>query len=178
MTDDEFDARFSALGGIEPSPRVVDKTIRAWQAERRRSGSRTRILAAVGMAAMAALSLLVISDPAERGDPALMVERGSGDMLPSVVIKAAVRYGSGSVERFAVNQRYAAGDTLMFRVQCSAPATVTLRREGVVLWSGQVPAGESDLPVSYAFEPGEGPARFTVEGGAEPQTVYVPAVKP
>ncbi len=178
MTDDEFDARFGALGSIEPPARLVDKTMAAWQGERGRGASRTRIFAGVGMAAMAALSLLVVSDPADRGDPALMVERGTGDNRPTVTIKAAIRSNSGSVERFATNQRYAAGDTLMLRVQCSAPATVTLRREGVVLWSGSVPAGETDLPVSYAFEAGEGPARFIVEGGAETQTVYVPAVMP
>ncbi len=178
MTDEEFDARFGALGSIEPPARVVDKTLAAWRSERQRSAWRTRAFAVTGMVAMAALSLFVVSDPAERGDPALMVERGSGDTLPTVVIKAAIRSTRGSVERFATNQRYAAGDTLMLRVQCSAPATVTLRREGVVLWSGSVPAGETDLPVSYAFEAGEAPARFTVEGGAQTQTVYVPAVMP
>jgi hypothetical protein len=178
MTDAELDLQFAGLGGVEPPELVVHRTIAAVKADRQRSALRTRVFAAAGMMVMAALTLLVVSGPPEKGDPAQLVERGAGPVLPAVELKVAVRHADGTVERFATNQRYAAGDTLMFRVAASAPATLRLVREGAVLWSGPVPAGETDLPVGYTLEPGEAPARFVVEGGAESLTLYLPAVAP
>jgi len=178
VTDQEFDARFGDLGPIEPPELVVRRTVAAYQTERRRGAVRVRVFAVGGMALMAALSLMVVSGPPDRGDPSTLVERGSGAVLPGVDVKVAVRHAAGTTERFATNQRYAAGDTLMFRVAATAPADLKLLREGVVLWAGHVNAGEVDLPVGYTLEAGEGAARFVVEGGAESITVYVPAVAP
>lgn len=178
MNDTELDLQLRELGGIEPPELVVRRTVAAYQAERRRSAVRTRVFAVAGMGLMAAMSLFVVSGPPEKGDPATLVERGSGEVLPSVDVKVAVRRAGGTVERFATNQRYAAGDTLMFRVTASTPTSLRLLREGALLWSGPVPAGESDLPLGYTLEAGEAPARFVVEGGAESVTVYLPAVAP
>lgn len=178
MTDPEFDARFRELGPIEPPEALVRRTVAQYQRERAQGAWRTRVIAGVGMAAMAALTLLVVEEPPARGDPAQLVERGAGDVLPVVELKVAVRTPAGVVERFAVNQRYDAGDTLMFRVHASAPVTLTLRRDGVPFWSGPVPAGESDLPVGYQLEAGQGPALLELVGGAQTLKLALPAVTP
>ncbi len=177
-SDDELDARFRELGPIDPPARVEQAVLTTYRAERQRGARRTRWWAVGGMAAMAALSLLVIAEPPARGDPAAMVERGAGEVRPTVELKVAVRLGAGTTERFAADRRYNAGDTLMFRVRTSAATTLTLTRAGVVVWSGPVPAGESDLPVGYQLEAGEGPAIFALTGGAEVLRLPVPAVSP
>ena len=177
MTDDSFDARFRDLAATEPPPALVERTLNAYRSARQRDAWRVRGFAAAGMMAMAALSLVVVSGPPHVGDPTKMVERGSGELARSLDVRVAVRRIGGSVERFATNQRYAAGDTLMFRVSVDQPCTVTLRREGVVLWTGPV-SGEMDLPVGYTLEAGEPAARFGLDAGGEPTTVYLPAVAP
>ena len=55
---------------------------------------------------------------------------------------------------------------------------LALRRNGVALWTGTVPPGESDLPIGYTLEAGEAAAHFTLEGGALPADLYLPAVAP
>ncbi len=177
MTDAELDASFADLGGLAPSPQLSARTLEAVRRERAAGGWRVRILAGVGMAAMAALSLLVVTPP-ERGDPATMVERGSGESAVAVDLRVAVRRPTGELARFAANERYAAGDTLMFRIHTSTATSLTLRRDDVVLWEGTAPGGAFDVPVGYTLEAGEGPAVFTLSGGAELQRVFVPAVMP
>lgn len=178
MTDPEFDARFRDLGPVEPPSRVADRTVAAWRGERRSAAWRTRTFAVAGMAAMAALSLLVVQDPDRPSDPGQLVERGAGEQSPTVELKVAVTLADGQIERFAANRRYDAGDTLMFRIRTTTSTTLTLRRDGVVVWSGAVPVGESDLPVGYRLEAGESAAIFSIEGGAETLRFPVPAVSP
>ncbi len=178
MNDDAFDAQFAELGAVEPRPELSSRTLQAWRRERQVGAWRTRAVAIAGMLAMAALAFFVVDSPEPHGTSASMVERGSGDSAPSVALKVVVRGLGGEVSRFAANQRYAAGNTLMFRVSTPAPAALTLRRNGVVVWSGEVGAGETDLPVGYTLEAGEAAAHFSVEGGAEALDVYVPAVAP
>lgn len=107
----------------------------------------------------------------------MLVQRGTGDSLPALELKVAVRTGAGTV-RFAPGERYHAGDTLHFRVLAAAPMTLTIRRNDSILWTGTVPAGESDLPVAYALDAGQPAAVFTVSGGPEELRVDVPAVLP
>lgn len=178
MNDDSFDAQFGALGGVEPAPDLAARTLDAWRRERRVGAWRTRGIAIVGMLAMAALTLLMVDSPDPRGSAATMVERGGGLSAPVVALKVVVRGADGEVARFAANRRYAPGDTLMFRVSTPTATPLTLRRNGVLVWSGNTGAGETDLPVGYTLEAGETAAHFTVEGGAEPLDVFVPAVAP
>lgn len=178
MTDHDFDQQFASLGGVEPPERLQQRTLAAYRAERARDGRRNRVVAAVGMLTMAALTLLVVQEEPTVGDPATMVERGAGEAAAAVSVKVAVtRAGRpDAAERFASTQRYSVGDTLHFRVSASKPLTLTLRHDHATLWTGPVPEGESDLPVGYALEPSAGPSRLVFEGGAEAVVVELPAV--
>ncbi|GDX79521.1 hypothetical protein LBMAG42_13320 [Deltaproteobacteria bacterium] len=178
MNDDAFDAQFTELGPVEPKPELSAHTLRAWRRERQAGAWRTRGIAVAGMLAMAALALLVVDAPEPQGTTETMVERGTGPAAPNVVLKVVVRGPAGEVSRFATNQRYAAGNTLMFRVSTPIAAPLALRRNGALVWSGSVAAGETDLPLGYTLEAGEDAAHFTIEGGAEALDVYVPAVAP
>ena len=104
-----------------------------------------------------------------------MQTRGVGTVLPTVEVKSLVRSG-GEVSRLRTDTRYHAGDTVLFRVFVSEEMDVTLRRNGSPIWSGHLAAGESDLPVGYQLEAGEGQATFTVEGGGVSQAVQMEAV--
>lgn len=178
MNDDAFDAQFADLGAVEPAPELSARTLQAWRRERHVGAWRTRGIAIAGMLAMAALALVAVDSPEPSGTAESMIERGAGPSAPNVVLKVAVRSAGGEVSRFAANQRYAAGNTLMFRVSTPAAATLTLRRNGTLVWSGAVAAGETDLPMGYTLEAAETAAHFTIEGGAETLDVYVPAVAP
>jgi hypothetical protein len=178
VNDTDFDRQFAELGGVAPPDAVSARTLAAFRRERAQGAWKVRIVAFAGMAAMAALSLVVVAPP-EQGDPAAMVERGGGGgPVATVDLRAAVRSGNGEIARFAANGRYVAGDTLMFRVTTSAPLSLSLRRDGVLVWAGDVPAGATDLPLAWRFEAGEGPAVFTLSGGPEPLVLRVPAVAP
>ena len=174
--DRAFDLQFSTLAVIGPPRNIETQTLAAWRAERKRTEFRTRLIAGIGMIAMAAMALLVVNDTPIVGTPESMVERGAAAASPAIGVKVSVRTPSGMVERFATNRRYDAGTTLMFRVSIPAPTLLTLRREQQVLWTGELPAGDHDLPVGYTLESGEGAARFLIEGGTEPATIYLPAV--
>ncbi len=178
MTDEQFDQQFAGLARVEPPQALQQRVLATYREERRRDGRRTRAVALVGMFAMAALTLLVVREEQGAGDVDQMVERGSGESPAAVSLKLAVsRPGEpGGAARFATGQRYTEGDTLHFRVSASKPVTLTLRRDDHVLWTGPVPAGETDLPVGYAFEAGESQARLVLEGGAEPVVVTLPPV--
>ena len=128
---------------------------------------------------LAASALLAFrSAPAPVGDPADLVPRGVGaSPAATLEVRVAVKH-DGRVDRLTDGRAYAAGDTLLFRVSAPEPVELTLRREQDLLWHGSVPAGESDLPVGYALEAGEGPARFVVEGGGASATISIPAVSP
>lgn len=177
MTDAELDARFADLGPLAPPEAVSARTLAAVRAERSRAAWRVRAGAALGMAAMAALSLLVVTPP-EAGRPDTMVERGSGEAGVVVDLRVAVRRPTGEVSRFTPGERYAAGDTLMFRLQSTNAVDLKLLRNGVLLWAGRAPAGAFDLPVGYTLEPGEPAAVFSLEGGSEPVRFPVRAVAP
>ena len=174
--DRAFDQQFSMLAAIAPPPNIEAQTLAAWRAARKQTELRTRLIAGAGMFAMAAMAMFVVNDTPIVGTPESMVERGAATEFSAVGVKVSVRTPSGMVERFATNRRYDAGTTLMFRVALPSPTTLTLRREDQVLWTGELPAGDHDLPVGYLLETGEGPARFVIEGGAEPHTIYLPAV--
>jgi len=178
VTDEVFDAQFRGLRAPEPPAPLVSRTLAAYRAERRRDAFRVRGLAVAGMIGMAAMAMLVVREGEATGNPADMVERGAGPVLPAVDLKVAVVSPLGEVARFAPGEAYTAGTTLRFRVSSTAPATLTLRRDDVVLWSGPAPAGSTDLPVGYTLEAGEPAAVFSLEGGAETLRFPVRAVRP
>lgn len=177
MTDEAFDRQFAALGGIEPSPLVQARTLAAWESTRRRDAWTIRGIAAAGMLAMAAATLLVVDVPDDSGVHPGMVQRGSGEADVRVELTTFVKRGN-SVERFAVGESYHVGDTLLFRVVAPRGMKLTLFRGESLVWSGQVPKGASELPVGYALEMGEPAAVFRIEGGTEPVSVSVPPVLP
>ncbi len=178
MTDEAFDAQFQGLAALEPPVPLVSRTLAAYRAERRRDAFRVRGLAVAGMLGMAAMAMLVVREGEATGNPASMVERGAGPILPAVDLKVAVVSPTGEVARFAPGDAYTAGTTLRFRVTSSASATLSLRRDDVVIWSGPVGPGTVDLPVGYTLEAGEAAAVFSLEGGAETLRFPVRAVQP
>ncbi len=128
--------------------------------------------------AFAAVVLFAVHTP-DHGDPALLVPKGVG---VGVVLQApldlavAVKTPAGTA-RLDPNTAYDVGDTLVFQVTLPTPATVELRRsagagDGVVLWRGDLAAGQQTIPAGYALDPGDGTARFVVTA----TTVDGPAV--
>lgn len=176
----DIQARILAEAGVSPSriaemvhlapPVVVDL------AQRPTIARRVWPLA-LGAVALAAGLLLAISAPPERADPATLVPRGAGETVPTLGLRVAVNR-NGAMERLAAGRAYHAGDTLVFRVTTSAPVEITVRRDDAVLFRGSVPAGDTDLPIGYALEAGEGPARFVVEGGGASDAILLPPVLP
>ncbi len=177
MTDAEFDRRFTGMQAIEPTPLVVARTLFAWGAARRRDAWAVRAIALTGMIAMAAATVLVVDVPAPPAGHSSMVQRGSGDAAVRVDLATFVRQGQ-SVERFAVGNGYHAGDTLLFRVAVAEPMTLSLYRDDALIWSGRVPAGESQLPLGYTLEAGQRAAVFRVAGGTTYVSVAVAPVLP
>lgn len=177
MTDTELDTMFADLGGVAPPEALSARTLAAVRSERARSAWRVRLGAAFGMAAMAALSLMVVRAP-EGGRPETMVERGSGESAAVVDLRVAVRRPTGELSRFTPGERYAAGDTLMFRLQSTTAVDLKLLRNGAVVWEGRAPAGPFDLPVGYTLEAGEAAAVFSLEGASESIRFPVRAVAP
>ena len=178
MTDEAFDAQFGALAPLDPAPVLIERTLGEVRRERSRGAWRVRAVAATGMLAMAALTLLTLNAPPQSGTAATMVERGVGGASPAIEMKVAVQMKQGETLRCSTDRRYGAGDTLLFRVHAPAAMELALRRNGVALWTGTVPPGESDLPIGYTLEAGEAAAHFTLEGGALPADLYLPAVAP
>jgi len=177
VTDAELDLQLRALGPIDP-PRAVQARVLAAVGvpEARvvallgpepvplRARSPRRWQVAVATFALAAAALYaVLPSPPERAAPDSLVPRGVGELQPSLGLRVAVRSGV-QVERFRPGSTYKAGDTLLFRVSSSVPATITLRRGAVELYRGTVPAGDTDLPVGYTLEAGEAAMPFVVEG--------------
>lgn len=192
MTDAELDARFAALAEVPPPPALAVRTLARVQAERDRErlvadppapgGWFARVRARRWALVAALLGVVAFNlarfEAPEVARPDALVPRGSAEVPPTLDLRAAVRRGA-SVERFAVGARYAAGDTLLFRVTTPTATTVRLSRAGVLLWSGPVPAGESDLPVGYTLEAGEVAASFVVEADTGAHAVLaVEAVSP
>lgn len=174
MTDPEFDTRFSSLGGIEPPDHVVRDTLRAVAQERARARwGRISIFAGGGLA-LAAAAMIAVMAPQVQHAPVL-VTRGVGDVIPSLDLRVAVKQGD-QVSRFAAGEHYAAGATLVFRVSTSEAMDLVLSRDGATLWSGHVETGDTDLPVAYALEAGEGAATFAVSGAGARQEIHVEAV--
>lgn len=183
MSDDELDDRFRALGFPEPPAALSARTLTAVEAERARevvrpapAARRPRWpLALVGVGLAAGL-LLALPSPAPVATPSELVPRGVGEVVATLDLRVAVRTAAGTTERLAAGVGYHPGDTLLFRVSASAPMDVRLEREGVVLWSGPVPAGETDLPVGYTIDPGDTRATFVLRAGdigSAPVTVEV-----
>jgi hypothetical protein len=175
------DARIAEIvGGDIPAPNVVPlPTVLPTTAPtptlaraRRRWALAGALLA---LAAGGTLAMRALPEPAS--DPASLVPRGDGDVLPRLGLRVAVRRGT-VVERLTAGRAYAPGDTLLFRVSAPTPLTLTLRRDDEVIFRGPVPAGDTDLPVGYALEAGQGAARFTIEGGGATASVSLPGVSP
>lgn len=175
QSDEAFDAAFRGLGGIEPPEAVSTRTLMAVaaarEAEAGRRGvptARPRIVRAwlggfAGLAAAAAGAWVLLPPPTPIGDPATMVPRGVAEPAALVVdLKLAVRRTDGSVERYTDGMRYHAGDTLLFRVSLPRAVNVRLLRDDALLWSGDRPEGEGELPVGYALESGESAADFVL----------------
>jgi hypothetical protein len=178
VTDVDFDAQFADLGGLQPPPTLSDRTLRAVARQRASGGWRVRLIAVVGMAAMAALSLVVVAPP-EHGASSSLVERGAGgEPGVAVDLRVAVRRADGELSRFAAGERYAAGDTLMFRIDTPSALDVQLHRNGFLVWSGRAPGGAFDVPSGYTLESGEAEAVFTLAGGRQVVRIVVPAVSP
>lgn len=138
-----------------------------------------RLWAAFGLAAaLAASAALAVRSGTDRvADPSQLVARGAGEVTQSLSLRVAVRRGA-TTERLAVGSAYSAGDTLIFRVSSSVAGPIVLRRDDEILYRGSIPAGDSDLPVGYTLEAGQGAARFVVEGGDVRDLVEIPRVAP
>ncbi len=137
-----------------------------------------RLAMALASVALAAAALLTLrTAPPAVGDPAALVARGNAERAPSLEVRVAVSRASG-VERLRAGQAYSAGDTLVFRLSSSTACEVTLRREGELVFQGPVPAGDTDLPVGYTLEAGQGPARFVLEGAGVRSVFDLPGVQP
>lgn len=170
MNDDELDRRFRALREVEPPEALVRRTLARVEAERAaasRSPAARRRIPAWTWAAAAVLAVgLGIAGLAPRpkaGDPATMVPKGlePGPTLTALRLDAAIRRGD-RVQRFAVGDGYAVGDTLLFRVTVDRPTSISLLRDHTVLWAGDVPAGATELPVGWTIEAGAPLGRFEV----------------
>jgi hypothetical protein len=186
VTDHELDA---LLGGLEvrtPSVALQRAILEQVGVEDRRIDEvvgqprRARrwpwaIGGALALAAAVILALRVAPEPT--ADLAQLMQRGVGDPVTALSLRVAVRHGD-TVERFAAGRVYHAGDTLIFRVSASETTEVTLRRGSSVLYTGRVGPGDTDLPVGYQLEAGEGPSRFTIEGGGSVEAIELPAVSP
>jgi hypothetical protein len=199
VTDAELDRQLAALGGVEPPPELqrrilsevgvpAERVAALVEAPRLlslprpavappRLARRWRPFVLIGGLALAAASLLVVRAPTPVADPAALVPRGSTDIAATLALRVAVRQGD-RVERLAVGQPYRAGDTLLFRVSSPGPADIELRRGDIVLYRGAIPAGDTDLPVGYTLEAGEGPARFVVAVSGAEAAVDLPGVLP
>ena len=192
MTDAELDARFGGLADVSPPDALATRTLALVAAERAReqtvdaerapSGWYARVRERRWTLLAVALGLLTFNlatfDAPSVAPASDLQPKGAGDVVPLLDLRAAVKRGD-SVERFAAGTRYAEGDTVIFRVYSSVATPATLTRNGAVLWSGALPAGESDLPVGYAFEAGEDAARFEVRTPAgAAATLTVAAVAP
>lgn len=183
MTDAELDARFAALRDVEPPAALADATLAEWRRLRDEEAKvvplrRPRWPWIAGALALAAgLLFAVRATSPEVGDPAALVPRGTAEVAPRVELDAVVRTATGFV-RHDPARAWSAGDTLRFRVHASAPLEVTLRRDQAVLWRGTVPAGDTELPVGWAFEPGEGPSVFRLDAGDATAELRVAGVAP
>lgn len=199
MNDADLDARFAALRDVEPSAALQRSTLEAVARARAEEAAAAPVVstaapsgtpnvvpfprrraawaALAGGVALAAAVLLAVRPGPERGDPATMVPRGVGEAAPTLTLRVAVRTAQG-LARLDPTRAYAPGDTLQFRVTASAPTEIALTRDGAPLWRGTVPAGDTDLPVGWSFEPGEGPAIFRIEGAGVAAEVRVPGVLP
>jgi hypothetical protein len=175
VTDEELDTRFAALRDVEPPAAVQRATLRAVADLRERPRRRLFLTFAVAMAAGLALALR--SGAPAVGDLARMTPRGAGESASAVDLRVAVRTSAG-VSRLERDRAYAAGDTLLFRVYTSTPADVRLTRDGALLYAGAVPAGETDLPIGYTLEAGEGAAVFRLSAADAATELRIPAVKP
>lgn len=184
MTDREFDLRFAGLAEVPPPPALAARTLASVAAERVRAPARGYhpVGAWRWSLLVAALALVVLNvwtaGPAPDAPVSGLIPKGSGESASHLDLRAAVKHGE-SVERLVSGARYAVGDTVLFRVTTSIAATATLTRNGVTLWTGAIPAGESDLPVGYTLEAGEPAAQFdlTTAAGAV-AGVSVAAVTP
>ncbi|MFZ5478396.1 MAG: hypothetical protein ACOZNI_16630 [Myxococcota bacterium] len=170
MTDEELDARFRALGPVEPPEVLARATLAAVRRERMRPRLRLVYAGAVALAVAASALLFVRAEP-ERGDPATMVPRGAAG--PNVRLDAMIRCGDkGMPVLMAVPPR--PGQTLVLNVVADVPADVTIARDGVEIWRGPVDAGTTWVPKGWKFEPGEGVSRWTVSAGDASWEMLVP----
>lgn len=186
--DEELDAVFRNLGGVDPPAALVTRTLDAVAALRAAEHAAhaeqevssvdvhpprlgrplhrrpaTRWIAGLSGFAAAAIGLwTILPTPPPVGDPSVMVQRGSGEPSFAVDLALVVRRADGSIERYTDGARYPAGDTLIFRVSSPRTVTVRLLRDNELLWTGTRPAGASELPVGYALEDGQPAADFVL----------------
>jgi hypothetical protein len=124
------------------------------------------------VAALAAGALVFLAMPTEPAPaPAdRLVERGSGERLPGVALKVAVRR-DGATRRHDPSQSVGAGDELYFRAGVDQDARLQLVRVDAggasVVHAQGAAAGEADLaldgaPLAWAVEAGESDAVFAV----------------
>lgn len=173
MTDEQLDARFRALGPVEPPPAAVAAVLAGVEADRAAARRRRWGWTGAAMALAAGLVVAVLPSATEApADPARLVPKGVGAPVSGLELAVAVRRGD-AVERLLPGAPVAPGDTLLFRVRSAVPTTVRLYREDAELWSGRVEAGEHDLPVGWTVEPGEGPAMYRVVGAGAHAVVTV-----
>ncbi len=144
------------------------------------AGTQRKPLRWVGFAmAMAAVSLVWIRMPSNPtpADPERLVEKGIGNSVPHVSLKVAVRQGN-ETKRLHTRASHAPGDVLYFRGGLDRAAHVTLVRVTAsgsdLLYSGNRPAGEADLPheggaLAWQIEAGESDAIYALLAASEPQ---------
>ena len=146
------------VAGAQPAQ---DNVVPLWR--------RSRVWA--GLAAAAAVFLLVIPPETAPADPDNLIEKGVGGARPDVALGVAVQSGD-STARLRVDQRYAPGDVLYFRSSTDRASEVLLVRidaaGAAVIHQDQLSAGELDLPLSWTLETGEGDAIFALLASSEP----------
>ncbi|MFT5684209.1 MAG: hypothetical protein ACI8RZ_005150 [Myxococcota bacterium] len=124
-----------------------------------------------GLAAAAALVLLITPPTTAPADPDSLFEKGVGGARPDVALGVAVQSGD-STTRLRADRRYAPGDVLFFRSSADRTAEVILVRidatGAAVIHQDQVNPGDQDLPLSWTLESGEGDAIFALVASSEP----------
>lgn len=191
MTDAELDQQFAALRGVEPPPALVERTLaqyhdllhetpssqdlptlprlphREVHAEPPRPPTVWRWRVVPVLALAAGLALMVVPSEPTVGDPAQWVARGVNDAHLALDVQVTLRNGA-SAQRYSPGAAVRVGEVLSLRVGLSAPARVVVRRDGVVFFEQELPAGEHDLETGWQVEAGEVAGELVVEAQGEP----------
>jgi hypothetical protein len=177
MNDAELDALFRELPPPSVPAGLDEKVLQGYRRIRREEQFRRWSAPAFALAAAGIAAVYLAPAPLPVGDPSQMVARGVGERAAVLRLEMAVQQG-GASERLVPGKAYPAGSTLIFKVSADEAGHWVLRRNGVVLGEGELQAGDTQLPVGYAMEAGEGPAVYEVRTEHAATEVQIPAVAP